>query len=62
MKIMYLDKQGASSVLIAFEQIVKEKLNVNLTCSVGLVENIIGPKSYRPADIIKSRKGLTVRI
>lgn len=62
MKSMFLDKQGACSVLAAFEQVVKEKLPVNLTCSVGLVENYIGPNSYRPSDIIKSRKGLTVKI
>lgn len=62
MREMFLDKQGACSVLAAFEQVVKEKLEVNLTCSVGLVENFIGPKSYRPSDIIKSRKGLTVKI
>ncbi len=62
MREMFLDKQGACSVLAAFEQIVKEKLLVNLTCSIGLVENSIGPNSYRPSDIIKSRKGLTVKI
>jgi leucyl aminopeptidase len=37
MKSMYLDKHGATSVLSAFEAIVKEKIPINLTCSIGLV-------------------------
>ncbi len=37
MKNMYLDKHGATSVLSAFESIIKEKIPINLTCSVGMV-------------------------
>ena len=59
MKDMFLDKHGATSVLSAFEAIVKEKIAINVTCSIGLVENSISNNSYRPSDIIKSRKGLT---
>lgn len=62
MKNMFLDKHGATSVLSAFESIVKEKVPINLTCSIGLVENFINENAYRPSDIIKSRKGLTVEI
>lgn len=29
---------------------------------MGFVENYVGSNSYRPSDIIKSRKGLTVEI
>ena len=57
---MYLDKSGAMTVMAAFQAIVKEKLPINVTCSVGLVENFVSSKSYRPNDIITSRKGLTV--
>ena len=60
MKSMYLDKHGATSVLSAFKAVVEEKIPINLTCSIGLVENSIGSNAYRPSDIIKSRKGLTV--
>ncbi len=62
MKIMYNDKQGAASVLAAFELIVKKQLKINVTCSIGLVENVISSKCYHPGDIIRSRKGLTVKI
>ena len=62
MKEMYLDKCGAMNVMAAFFAIVKEKLPINVTCSVGLVENFVSANSYRPSDIIKSRKGLTVEI
>ncbi len=57
---MFLDKCGAVGIFTAFQQIVNEKLQVNLTASLGFVENFLGSSSYRPADIIKSRKGITV--
>ena len=62
MKDMFLDKCGAVSIFSAFQQIVHEKLKVNLTISLGFVENFLGSASYRPTDIIKSRKGITVEI
>lgn len=41
MRLMFLDKHGACSVLSAFETIVEEGLKANVTCSIGLVENSI---------------------
>lgn len=38
---MYLDKCGAMTVLAAFQAIVREKIPINLTASIGLVENFI---------------------
>lgn len=37
-------------------------LKINLSISVGMCENLLGDGAYRPSDIIKSRKGLTVEI
>lgn len=62
MKTMFLDKSGACSCLVAFEQIVKERLKINVTITLGMVENFISGRSYRPSDIIQSRKGITVEI
>lgn len=59
---MFLDKMGAMTVLSAFQTVVKEKAKINLTCTIGLVENFINENNYRPSDIITSRKGLTVEI
>jgi len=57
---MHNDKHGACSVLSAFEAAVKLKIKSNIVAVVGLAENFISSNSYRPLDIIKSRKGLTV--
>lgn len=62
MKDMFLDKCGAVAVFSAFQAIVEEGLKVNVTVSMGFVENFIDARSYRPSDIIKSRKGITVEI
>lgn len=34
---MFLDKCGAMNVLSAFQTVVKQKVPINLTCSIGLV-------------------------
>lgn len=59
---MFLDKCGAVACLTAFQGVVEEGLKINLTMSIGLVENFVGARSYRPSDIIESRKGITVEI
>lgn len=61
-KDMFLDKHGACSVFSAFQTLVEEKAKVNITVSMGFVENFVASNSYRPSDIITSRKGLTVEI
>ena len=62
MEKMFLDKQGACNVLAAFRGAVEMGLKINLTVTIGLAENSIGNKSYKPSEIIKSHKGLTVEI
>lgn len=57
-----MDKHGATTVLSVFETISNLALPVNITVSMGYVENFISDNAYRPLDIIKSRKGLTVEI
>lgn len=59
---MFLDKCGASSVLLAFKAIVEAELKVNITCTLGMAENFVGDDAYRPSDIYKSLKGITVEI
>ena len=59
---MFLDKHGACSVFSAFQTLVEEKAKVNITVSMGFVENFVASNTYRPSDIITSRKGLTVEI
>lgn len=62
MKDMFLDKHGACSVFSAFQTLVEEQAKVNVTVSMGFVENFVASNSYRPSDIFTSRKGLTVEI
>jgi len=59
---MYLDKHGACNTLSVFKTVVETKLPINLICAIGVAENSIGSRAYKPSDIIKSYKGLTVEI
>jgi leucyl aminopeptidase len=62
METMYLDKSGACNVLAAFRGAVEMGLRLNLTVTLGLAENAIGNTAYKPSDIIKSHKGISVEI
>lgn len=59
---MFLDKHGACSVFSAFKAVTEADLKINLVCTMGFVENLLGSKAYHTSDIIKSHKGLTVEI
>lgn len=59
---MFLDKHGACNSLAVFKYLAKANIKMNIICALAVAENSIGSKSYRPSDIIKSRKGYTVEI
>jgi leucyl aminopeptidase len=59
---MYLDKAGACATLGLFKFIVDQQLPINISCMLALAENAIDSKSYKPSDILESKKGLTVEI
>lgn len=62
MGLMKKDMGGAAHALALSRLIMSAGLPVRLICCVPAVENAIGPKSFRPSDILKSRKGITVEI
>ena len=59
---MKKDMGGAATALALAHMIMSRKLNVRLRVIVPAVENSISGTSFRPRDIYKSRKGLTVEI
>ena len=62
MEDMYGDKNGACAVLGALHGCLDMQPAINIVFAVGLAENAIDAKSYKPGDIITSMKGLTVEI
>lgn len=62
METMFYDKHGACSVISAFRGIVNLKPHLNIVCAIGVAENSVDATSYRPSDILTSKKGLTVEI
>lgn len=62
MENMYGDKNGACAVIGALHGVLASKPKVNVVFVMGFAENSIDSKSYKPGDIITSRKGLTVEI
>ena len=59
---MYYDKAGACAVMGALHGAFELGIKKNVIFAMGFAENSIDSKSYKPLDIIKSMKGLTVEI
>ncbi len=62
MRIMKKDMGGAAHALALAELIMAAHLPVRLHMLVAAAENSISSNAFRPGDIIKSRKGITVEI
>jgi leucyl aminopeptidase len=62
MLMMRKDMGGAASVLGLAHMIMSANWPVRLSVYVPAVENSVSGDAFRPGDIIKSRKGLTVEI
>ncbi|HVV34798.1 MAG TPA: leucyl aminopeptidase family protein, partial [Vitreimonas sp.] len=62
MRIMKKDMGGAAHALALAQIVMDAKLPVKLDVFLPVVENAIAGDAFRPGDVIKSRKGLTVEI
>jgi leucyl aminopeptidase len=62
MRLMKKDMGGAAHVLGLARLIMKRRLPVRLHVLIPAVENSISGAAFRPGDVLKSRKGLTVEI
>ena len=62
MATMKKDMGGAATVLAIAAMVMGEKLNMRLRVLIPAVENSVSGTAYRPSDVFKSRKGLTVEI
>lgn len=62
MRIMKKDMGGAAHAIALAELIMGAGLPVHLRLFVSAAENAISGSSFRPGDILTSRKGLTVEI
>lgn len=59
---MKKDMGGAAVVLGLAARIIRARLPVRLLVLVGAVENSISGEAFRPMDVLRTRKGLTVEV
>lgn len=62
MRIMKKDMGGAAHALALAEMVMAAHLPVRLHMLIAAAENSISGNAFRPGDVIKSRKGITVEI
>lgn len=59
---MKKDMGGAAAVLAAAEMLMAARAPIRLLVLVGAVENAVSGTAFRPMDVIRTRKGLSVEI
>jgi len=62
MRLMKKDMGGAAHALALAKLAMKSRLPVRLHLLIPAVENSVSGAAYRPGDVLKSRKGLTVEV
>src|ERR1700743_2924181 len=62
MVIMKKDMGGAANVMALAAMVMGAKLKVRVCVLIPAVENAVAGNAFRPLDVFKSRKGLTVEI
>jgi leucyl aminopeptidase len=62
MRLMKKDMGGAAHALALAQLIMRSRMPVRLHLLVPAVENAVSGSAFRPGDVLKSRKGLTVEI
>ncbi|WP_407176986.1 leucyl aminopeptidase family protein [Bradyrhizobium sp. STM 3562] len=62
MLLMKKDMGGAANVLALAQMVMDAKLKVRLRVLIPAVENAVAGNAFRPLDIFRSRKGLSVEI
>lgn len=62
MALMKKDMGGAATVLGAFAAVAGLGLPVHLVAVLGLAENSVDARSYRPGDILSTKAGKTVEV
>jgi len=62
MLLMKKDMGGAACALGLADLIMRLRLPVQLRVLIPAVENSVGGAAYRPGDVLRSRKGLTVEV
>ena len=59
---MKSDMAGAATAMAAVSAAATLKLPVNATAWLGLVENMISGRCYRPGDVVTARTGTTIEV
>jgi leucyl aminopeptidase len=62
MRNMKKDMGGSAHAIALAELIMVRRLPLRITLLVPAVENAIGPDSYRPGEVVATRKGVSVEI
>ena len=59
---MYMDKAGACAALGLLKWVISVRFPVNITVTLAIAENSIGPEAIKPGDVLTALNGKTVEV
>ncbi len=62
MYLMHGDMQGSAVAVGTLLACARSGLGVDVDCWLALTENEIGPRAYRPQDIVRASNGVTIQV
>jgi leucyl aminopeptidase len=62
MYLMHGDMQGSAVAVGTLLACARSRLRVDVDCWLALTENEIGPRAYRPQDVVRASNGVTIQV
>jgi len=62
MYLMHGDMQGSAVAVGTLLALTRRRMRVEVDCWLAITENQIGPRAYRPQDVVRAMNGVTIQI
>jgi leucyl aminopeptidase len=62
MYLMHGDMQGSAVAVGAMLALARRRVPVEIDCWLAITENQIGPRAYRPQEVVRAANGVTIQV
>jgi leucyl aminopeptidase len=62
MYLMHGDMQGSAVAVGAMLALARRRVPVEVDCWLAITENQIGPRAYRPQEVVRAANGVTIQV
>jgi len=62
MYLMHGDMQGSAVAVGTLLALARQRLGMEIDCWLAIAENDIGPRAYRPQEVVRAMNGVTIQV